>query len=184
MAGSHNENSWFVTAIAGGVINPGHGVVLSAPKVVQCTGAQTAIGESPASVSSAAAALAEQVFGTLDGRSILLLGAGGLFGIDRLASNASNLRTSAAGVGVNPATLLAAKVNFGQFFNAQSALGNIANLQQSLSGQVAFNSEHFCSFMLNNIIPGLLVVEYQPELPLFISGQPEQGIAFPGILAQ
>jgi glutamyl-tRNA reductase len=38
--------------------------------------AQTAIGESPASVSSAAAALAEQVFGSLDGRSILLLGAG------------------------------------------------------------------------------------------------------------
>ena len=38
--------------------------------------AQTAIGESAASVSSAAAALAEQVFGSLDGRSILLLGAG------------------------------------------------------------------------------------------------------------
>jgi glutamyl-tRNA reductase len=38
--------------------------------------AQTAIGESPASVSSAAAALAEQVFGGLGGRSILLLGAG------------------------------------------------------------------------------------------------------------
>jgi glutamyl-tRNA reductase len=38
--------------------------------------AQTAIGESPASVSAAAAALAEQVFGSLVGRSILLLGAG------------------------------------------------------------------------------------------------------------
>ena len=38
--------------------------------------AQTAIGETPASVSSAAAALAEQVFGELDGRSILLVGAG------------------------------------------------------------------------------------------------------------
>jgi glutamyl-tRNA reductase len=38
--------------------------------------AQTAIGESPASVSSAAAALAEQVFGDLDGREILLVGAG------------------------------------------------------------------------------------------------------------
>jgi glutamyl-tRNA reductase len=38
--------------------------------------AQTAIGESPASVSSAAGALAEQVFGSLEGRSILLLGAG------------------------------------------------------------------------------------------------------------
>jgi len=38
--------------------------------------AQTAIGESPASVSAAAAALAEQVFGGLAGRSILLVGAG------------------------------------------------------------------------------------------------------------
>jgi glutamyl-tRNA reductase len=38
--------------------------------------AQTAIGESPASVSSAAAALAEQVFGELAGSRILLIGAG------------------------------------------------------------------------------------------------------------
>jgi len=38
--------------------------------------AQTAIGESPASVASAAAALAEQVFGELDGCRILLIGTG------------------------------------------------------------------------------------------------------------
>jgi glutamyl-tRNA reductase len=38
--------------------------------------AQTAIGESPASVSSAAAALAEQVFGDLGGCKILLIGVG------------------------------------------------------------------------------------------------------------
>jgi glutamyl-tRNA reductase len=37
---------------------------------------QTAIGESPASVSSAAAALAQQVFGELSGRKILVIGAG------------------------------------------------------------------------------------------------------------
>jgi len=37
---------------------------------------ETAIGESPASVSSAAAALAAQVFGELDGRRVLLVGAG------------------------------------------------------------------------------------------------------------
>ena len=37
---------------------------------------ETAIGESPASVSSAAAALAEHVFGDLRGRKILLVGAG------------------------------------------------------------------------------------------------------------
>jgi glutamyl-tRNA reductase len=53
--------------------------------------AQTAIGESPASVSSAAAALAEQVFGSLDGRSILLLGAG------KMSEGASrNLRSRGA----------------------------------------------------------------------------------------
>jgi glutamyl-tRNA reductase len=40
------------------------------------TRSQTAIGESPASVSSAAAALAEQVFGDLRERSILVIGAG------------------------------------------------------------------------------------------------------------
>lgn len=38
--------------------------------------AQTAIGESPASVASAAGALAEQVFGDLSGRSVLVVGAG------------------------------------------------------------------------------------------------------------
>jgi glutamyl-tRNA reductase len=37
---------------------------------------ETAIGESPASVSSAAAALAEQVFGDLRGRKVLVIGAG------------------------------------------------------------------------------------------------------------
>ena len=37
---------------------------------------ETAIGESPASVSSAAAALAQQVFGELAGRRVLLIGAG------------------------------------------------------------------------------------------------------------
>jgi len=37
---------------------------------------ETAIGESPASVSSAAAALAEQVFGDLAGRHVLVVGAG------------------------------------------------------------------------------------------------------------
>jgi glutamyl-tRNA reductase len=37
---------------------------------------ETAIGESPASVSSAAAALAEQVFGDLRGRTVLVIGAG------------------------------------------------------------------------------------------------------------
>ena len=53
--------------------------------------AQTAIGESPASVSSAAAALAEQVFGDLDGCAVLLVGAGKVSG-----QAARNLRTRGA----------------------------------------------------------------------------------------
>jgi glutamyl-tRNA reductase len=53
--------------------------------------AQTAIGESPASVSSAAAALAEQVFGDLTGCDILLLGAGKVS-----AQAARNLRSRGA----------------------------------------------------------------------------------------
>ena len=53
--------------------------------------AQTAIGESPASVSSAAAALAEQVFGSLDGCDVLLIGAGTVS-----EQAARNLRTRGA----------------------------------------------------------------------------------------
>jgi glutamyl-tRNA reductase len=53
----------------------------------------TAIGESPASVSSAAAALAAQVFGELDGRRVLLVGAGR---IGELA--ATNLASRGAGI--------------------------------------------------------------------------------------
>jgi len=56
---------------------------------------ETAIGESPASVSSAAAALAAQVFGDLHGRRVLLVGAGR---IGELA--ASNLASRGATIAV------------------------------------------------------------------------------------
>jgi glutamyl-tRNA reductase len=56
--------------------------------------AQTAIGESPASVSSAAAALAEQVFGDLAGSAILLVGAGKIS-----AQAARSLRSRGARIG-------------------------------------------------------------------------------------
>src|SRR5579864_9649491 len=55
--------------------------------------AQTAIGESPSSVSAAAAALAEQVFGDLAGCDVLLLGAGKVS-----AQAARNLRTRGASI--------------------------------------------------------------------------------------
>jgi glutamyl-tRNA reductase len=54
---------------------------------------ETAIGESPASVSSAAAALAEQVFGDLAGRRVLLIGAGkvGELALRNLASRGADV---------------------------------------------------------------------------------------------
>jgi glutamyl-tRNA reductase len=54
---------------------------------------ETAIGESPASVSSAAAALASQVFGELAGRRVLLIGAGkvGELAASNLASRGAQI---------------------------------------------------------------------------------------------
>jgi glutamyl-tRNA reductase len=54
---------------------------------------ETAIGESPASVSSAAAALAEQVFGDLRGREVVLIGAGkvGELAIRNLVSRGASI---------------------------------------------------------------------------------------------
>jgi glutamyl-tRNA reductase len=54
---------------------------------------ETAIGESPASVSSAAAALAAQVFGDLTGRRVLLIGAGriGELAASNLASRGAEI---------------------------------------------------------------------------------------------
>jgi glutamyl-tRNA reductase len=54
---------------------------------------ETAIGESPASVSSAAAALAEQVFGDLSGRKVLVVGAGetGELAIKSLAARGAEI---------------------------------------------------------------------------------------------
>jgi glutamyl-tRNA reductase len=55
--------------------------------------AQTAIGESPASVSSAAAVLAEQVFDDLRGRSVLVIGAGkvGTLAVRNLVSRGATI---------------------------------------------------------------------------------------------
>jgi glutamyl-tRNA reductase len=54
---------------------------------------ETAIGESPASVSSAAAALTAQVFGELEGRRVLLIGAGriGELAASNLASRGATI---------------------------------------------------------------------------------------------
>jgi hypothetical protein len=44
MSQAHDANSWVVPLVAGGVIHPGHAVVISNGTVIECTGANTAIG--------------------------------------------------------------------------------------------------------------------------------------------
>ncbi|MDP9285117.1 MAG: glutamyl-tRNA reductase [Actinomycetota bacterium] len=83
---------------------------------------ETAIGESPASVSAAAAALAAQVFGDLSGRRVLLVGAGR---IGELA--ASNLASRGATIAfVANRTLDTARELARRFGGSAIALGDIA----------------------------------------------------------
>jgi glutamyl-tRNA reductase len=84
---------------------------------------ETAIGESPASVSSAAAALAAQVFGELRGRRVLLVGAGR---IGELA--ASNLASRGAEIAfVANRTLDTARELAHRFGGSPLALAEIAS---------------------------------------------------------
>jgi glutamyl-tRNA reductase len=83
---------------------------------------ETAIGESPASVSSAAAALTAQVFGELSGRRVLLVGAGR---IGELA--ASNLASRGATIAfVANRTVDTARELAHRFGGSAIALGDIA----------------------------------------------------------
>jgi glutamyl-tRNA reductase len=83
---------------------------------------ETAIGESPASVSSAAAALAAQVFGELAGRRVLLVGAGR---IGELA--ASNLASRGATIAfVANRTVDTGRELAHRFGGSAIALGDIA----------------------------------------------------------
>ena len=77
--------------VAGPVLDRLFRQALHAGKKVR---AETAIAESPSSVSSAAAALAQQVFGDLEGCRVLLVGAGG---VSELA--ARNLASRGATIG-------------------------------------------------------------------------------------
>ena len=60
---------------------------------------------------------------------------GGGFGLGALASSASDYRRQALGLGVSTGQLRAANVAYGRAFDAQSVMGNIANMQYDPVGQ-------------------------------------------------
>src|SRR3954471_8701885 len=97
---------------------------------------ETAIGESPASVSSAAAALAAQVFGKLEGRRVLLVGAGR---IGELA--ASNLASRGAQIAyVANRTEETARELAHRFGGAPLRLDEIASRLREVGGVVSSTS--------------------------------------------
>jgi glutamyl-tRNA reductase len=77
---------------------------------------ETAIGESPASIPSAAAALAEQVFEGLEGRNVVLVGAG-----RTSESTARNLRSRGARIAVVANRTLAHAARLAETLGARAA---------------------------------------------------------------
>lgn len=70
-----------------------------------------------------------------------LAGAGGLFGINRMAANAGNLRYESMGLGVTGGQYQAAGINFNKAVDNPSALmGSIQNAQYDVSKRWAFNA--------------------------------------------
>lgn len=69
-----------------------------------------------------------------------LLGAGGIWGIDRLAQSASTARRSAGGIGTTPGAQQAFAINYGRFVDPNAMLSNVANARSDYSKRYAFGS--------------------------------------------
>lgn len=64
-----------------------------------------------------------------------LVGAGGLFGIERLAQVAGATRRTATGYGVTPQEYQAARINLGSYVDVNSTLGGVAEAKSTIAGQ-------------------------------------------------
>lgn len=68
-----------------------------------------------------------------------LLGAGGLFGIGRLAQGANDVRRQSQGFGLSAGDLRAARINYGRYVDVDTTLGGITSAQYDLSKRWAFS---------------------------------------------
>lgn len=69
-----------------------------------------------------------------------LLGAGGLWGIDRLAYAAGGVRRSSLGLGTTSGEQQAFRVNYGRLVDSDQLLGNVADARADWSRRWAFNA--------------------------------------------
>lgn len=69
-----------------------------------------------------------------------LLGAGGLWGLDRMAASVGDARKSAMGLGINSGQQQAFNLQFGRDVNANALLSNVAGAQNDASRQWIFGA--------------------------------------------
>jgi hypothetical protein len=79
-------------------------------------------------------------FTTWTGIASGLLGAGSLWGLERIASRAGNIRRVQQGLGVGEGAVQAFQTNFQRFFDPRSVLENIASAKNDPSQQWAFST--------------------------------------------
>lgn len=93
-----------------------------------------------------------------------LLGAGGLFGIGRLAGSADNARRQSQGFGISAGDLRAARTNYNRYIDADSTLGGINEAQRDLSKRWTLSSLGFNQRQINSQSPSELLPELLPRL--------------------
>lgn len=93
-----------------------------------------------------------------------LLGAGGLFGIGRLAGSADNARRQSQGFGISAGDLRAARTNYNRYIDADSALGGINDAQRDLSKRWTLSSLGFNQRQINSQSPADLLPQLLPKL--------------------
>lgn len=93
-----------------------------------------------------------------------LLGAGGLFGIGRLAGSADNARRQSQGFGISSGDLRAARTNYNRYIDADSTLGGINEAQRDLSKRWTLSSLGFNQRQINSQSPAEMLPELLPRL--------------------
>jgi Transglycosylase SLT domain len=86
-----------------------------------------------------------------------LLGAGGLWGIDKLAGSAAGALRSSRGLGIGSSEQQAFGINYQRFFDPNTVLSNVANAQSSYAQRVVFEQLGIKDYMKKD--PAQLAVE-------------------------
>lgn len=109
------------------------------------------------------------ITGTISG----LLGAGGLFGIERLAASASGQRRSAMGLGTTPGQSTAFDINYSRMVNPQSFLGGVADALTDVTKRIGLIGAGFSNKELEGKTTTQVGVELIDKLKAIADKTPE-----------